>query len=99
MNKKQRDITIMAVGERRDFDSYKKFNRAKRHFKAEGFHYASVTYKRLLQGKLPEIATEKVIVFFFFPFAHWNQHIEHKNYKGLYGNTIFYRKFLRFGRR
>jgi glutathione synthase/RimK-type ligase-like ATP-grasp enzyme len=49
-----------------------------------------------LAGRIPEIHTKKVIVFLFFPFYYWNEYIEHKNYKGIYGNLVFFKKFIKF---
>ena len=90
------DITILVIGDNSDYDSYKKADHEKRTFGRNGFEYASTNYTQLLKGNVPPILTPKLILFFFFPFTHWNKHIEHKNYKGIYGNQIFYRKFVRF---
>jgi glutathione synthase/RimK-type ligase-like ATP-grasp enzyme len=96
MKKAERGITILVLGDRADYDTFKKFNREKRTFIKNGFGYAAVNYKRFLKGEFPKINTEKVIVFLFFPFSYWNEYIEHKGYKGLYGSHNFYRKFIRF---
>ncbi len=93
---RERKITILAVGDWKDYDSYRKFNRERYFFLQRGFDYASVNYKKLLTGKIPEIPTEKVIVFLFFPFYYWDKFIEHRNYRGIYGNIGFYKKFLKF---
>jgi len=93
---KKKNVTILAVGDRSDYDSLKKFNKDRRLFLEEGFDYVRLSYKQALSGKVPEISTDKVIIFLFFPFSYWNRHIEHKAYKGIYGSTIFSRKFFRF---
>ena len=93
---RKRNITVLAIGDRADYDAFKKFNKAKQLFLNRGFDYVSISYKRLLAGKIPEIPTGKVIVFLFFPFYYWNKYIEHKKYKGVYGNMTFFRKFLKF---
>ena len=93
---KKRNITILAIGDKTDFDSYKKFHKDRRFIVNSGFDYRTVDYKHLLAGKIPEIATDKVIIFPFFPFYYWNKYIEHKKYKGVYGNMTFFRKFLKF---
>jgi len=93
---KKRKMTIFAVGDRADYDAFRKFNSARRLFLNSGFDYASIDYKHLLAGKAPKIPTGKVIVFLFFPFYYWNKHIEHKNYRGIYGNRVFLNKFARF---
>jgi glutathione synthase/RimK-type ligase-like ATP-grasp enzyme len=93
---RKRDITIFAVGDKKDYDSFKKFDKEKRFFLKNGFEYISVNYKNLLSGRIPEVKTKRVIVFLFFPFYYWDKYIEHKNYKGIYGNLGFYKKFIRF---
>ncbi len=93
---KTRDITILSFGDRKDYDEYIKFDREKNQFLKRGFSYQTADYENVLNGKLPEIETEKVIIFLFFPFEYWNKNIEHKHYKGVYGNHVFYDKFLRF---
>jgi len=96
IKKIKKDITILAVGDNSDYDTFKKFNKEKRIFAGYGFDYVAIDYQRLLEGKAPQINTDKIIVFLFFPFYYWNKYIEHKNYKGVYGNHNFQRKFLRF---
>ncbi len=93
---KKRDITILTFGDRLDYDEYKKFNRERKTFAKNGFDYATVSYRNVLRGKLPKIKTEKIIIFLFFPFDYWNKNIEHRHYRGIYGNHLFYKKFLRF---
>ena len=92
----KREITILAIGDKIDRDSYIKFDCEKSSFVRHGFDYVTTDYKRFLRGKIPKVKTKKIIVFLFFPFAHWNKYIEHKNYRGIYGNRTFWRKFSRF---
>lgn len=96
MPDKKKDITILAVGDRADFDSYMKFNKERGSFREHGFDYATVSYRRLLKRELPKIANKKVIVVLFFPFSYWDEHIENGKYKGIYGNLVFCRKFIAF---
>ena len=96
MKKKKRNITILTIGDWADYDSYKKLNKEKRFILKKGFDYRTVDYKSLLKGRIPGIETDKVIVFFFFPFVYWNKYIEHRNYRGIYGNRAFYSKFNSF---
>jgi len=93
---RKRGVAILAVGDRKDYDAYRKFDRDRRFFIDNGFDYASIDYKGLLAGRIPEIPAKKIIVFLFFPFYYWDKYIEHKNYKGIYGNMGFHRKFQRF---
>ncbi len=96
MNKKRKDITILVIGDLPDFDTFKKLDKEKHNFSKYGFNYVSCHYSRLLEIKLPKIKTKKVIIFLFFPFDYWNKFIEYKNYRGIYGNRTFYKKFTRF---
>ncbi len=96
MGKIKKRITILAIGDRVDRDSYKKFHKEKAFILKSGFDYVSSDYKQFLTGGMPLIKTKKVIVFLFFPFVYWNKYIEHKNYKGIYGNHTFYKKFIHF---
>lgn len=96
MGRKKRNITILALGDKCDFDAYQKFKRAKTLFINYGFDYITANYKKFISGKSLPIKTDKIIIFFFFPHHYWNKNIEHKRYKGIYGNIGFYDKFLRF---
>ena len=96
MEKKKRNITVLALGDWFDYDEYKKFNKEKRFLINRGFDYVTVNYTRVLKGKIPRVKTKKVIVFLFFPFNYWNKNIEHKNYRGIYGSRTFYKKFTHF---
>lgn len=96
MGKKKNDITILAIGDRADYDSYKKFHKEKEFILEDGFRYKTVRYSSILKGRIPDILTDRVIVFFFFPFVYWNRHIEHRHYRGVYGNRMFHTKFKRF---
>lgn len=96
MRKIKEKITILAIGDKADYDSFKKLNREKHFILRQGFDYASMTYEKLLDESMPLINTEKIIIFLFFPFRYWNKHIERRGYKGIYGNQNFYKKFNRF---
>ncbi len=92
-----RDKTaILAIGDKSDFDSFQKLQFNKRDFRRCGFIYHSTDYERVMNGVLPSIGPERIVIFLFFPFTYWNDHIEHKNYRGVYGNRTFHRKFVRF---
>lgn len=96
MARKKRDITVLLIGDHQDFDTYKKINIEKKSLLREGFEYVTTNYKRVQKINTPKIGTKKVIVIFCFPFAYWNRYIEHKHYKGFYGNRVFYKKFMDF---
>ena len=92
-------VVILAIGDPQDYDSFQKVERNRREFKRRGFRYISTQYRKILKNKFPPIKEDKIIVLLFFPFQYWNKHIEHKHYKGLYGNQTFYNKFIDFWRR
>lgn len=96
MGKIKERITILAIGDGPDHDSYKKFHKEKPFILESGFDYVSTDYKRLLTSGIQPIKTRKVIVFLFFPFIYWDKYIEYRNYKGIYGNHTFYTKFIYF---
>lgn len=96
MGKVKERITILTIGDRADYDSYKKFHKEKPFILKSGFDYITVNYKRFLESRIPPVKTKKVLIFLFFPFSYWDKHIEHRNYKGIYGNRAFYKKFNQF---
>jgi len=90
--------TLLAIGDSCDFDSFKKLDKEKRFIHSIGFDYRAIDYKTLFELKQLDIFTQKVIVLTYFPFYYWNKHIECRNYKGLYGNLIFLKKFEKFSK-
>jgi len=89
------DITLLVIGEPKDWDSYLKMCRNLRRGWLRGYDYVIETYECFETG-LPRIDSSTVVVFLFFPHTFWNQFIECKGYKGLYGNVEFYQKFRHF---
>ena len=61
MKKTKRDITILALDDKLDYDEFKKFNQEQYSFMKRGFDYAAVNYKNILKGKFPEIKTKRLI--------------------------------------
>ena len=88
--------TLLAIGDWKDFDTFKKLYRQRRFFRNSNITFKSASYSQLLENNLPEIKTKEIIVFLSFPFNYWDKHIEPKNYKGIYGNKSFYVKFKKF---
>ena len=89
-------ITLLAIGDLKDWDSYKKFIRQKKYFRKHSIKLKKVSYDSVLNNKLPNVKTEKLVIFPFFCFEYWDNNIETKKYKGVYGNRIFYFKFQKF---
>jgi len=90
-----KSLSIISVGDRVDFDSFKKFHKERHKLIGSKVAYRAISYKDLLKGKLPAIRSKKITFFLFFPFKYWDRKIETKFYKGVYGNALFYKKFSR----
>ncbi len=88
--------TLLAIGDKKDFDTYIKFYRNRKYFKKNNFIFKTVDYNAALKEEFPRIDTNKVIVFLFFPFDYWDSHIEKKTDKAVYGNKSYYDKFKKF---
>ena len=82
--------TLLAIGDRKDWDSYLKFYRQRRLLKRQRFDFAATDYDSILSGDLPAVASKTLVIFLFFPFVYWDRHIEPKRYPGLYGSRRFY---------
>ena len=89
-------MSLVCLGDKADFDSFKRLHRERRKFKNSSVSYYAVSYKDLLSGRMPPIRTDRILFFLFFPFDYWNRHIEHRSYRGVYGNEFFYKKFKGF---
>ncbi len=88
--------SLLAIGDKQDFDTYQKFYRNKKYFKKNNFLFKTIDYYSILKGELPLIDTGKIIIFLFFPFNYWDDHIEKKENKTVYGNRSYYYKFRKF---
>ncbi len=88
--------TLLAIGDKKDFDTYLKFYRNHKYFKEYGYQFETVDYSSALKGDLPQINTDKIVVFLFFPFLYWDEHIEKKKDRSVYGNRTYYEKFIKF---
>lgn len=95
---KNKTKTLLAVGDEKDFDTFMKFYKQRGFFSKSNISLKSMSYSSLLKNEFPEIKANEIIVFLFFPFDYWDEHIEPKNYKGVYGNKSFYVKFKKFWR-
>lgn len=88
--------TILTIGDAVDFDSFRKLDKEKRFIHAQGFDYVAIDYTTLFKTSRLDIPAPQVLILTFFPFQFWDKHIECKNYKGLYGNLLFLKKFKKF---
>jgi len=90
--------TLLAIGDEKDFDTFKKFYNQRKFFSKSKIAFKSLHYESLLKDEFPRIKNKEIIVFLFFPYYYWDKFIEPKNYKGVYGNKGFYLKFKEFWR-
>ncbi|MFC1504238.1 RimK family alpha-L-glutamate ligase [Spirochaetota bacterium] len=96
---KKSKTTLLVIGDIKDWDSFLKLHRQRSLLKQYGIEYKHCEYDPLLSGDLPDIHTERLIIYLFFPFEFWDRYIEPKKYNGLYGNREFYRKIVAFWKR
>jgi len=82
--------TLLVLGDEKDFDTYKKIISQKRFFSGSSIIVKNIDYLSLLDNNLPDVTTDKIIIFPLFPFEYWDRYIEPKDYKGVYGNESFY---------
>jgi len=78
--------TLLAIGDKRDRDSFMKFFNQRRLFKKHNFVFKTANYNSAIKGKFPKIKTKHLIVFLFFPFNYWERNIETKKSEDVYGN-------------
>jgi hypothetical protein len=90
--------TVLAIGDQKDFDSFQKFYRQRRLFRKHDYYFKSVDYASVLENKLPHIKTKTIVVFLFFPFVFWEENIETKDSREVYGTRDYYNKFRKFWR-
>jgi len=88
--------TVLAIGDKKDFDSYQKFIRQKRYFSKYRISLKTVDYNAVLERKLPKIQTDELLLYFFFPFDYWDSHIETRKSREIYGNRNYFLKFRKF---
>jgi len=91
--------TVLAIGDEKDWDSFKKFRKQQTRLRKNGFSFKSADYQSALEGRLPEVETDELIIFLFFPFEYWENHIETKRSSETYGSRTYYTKFKRFWNR
>jgi len=88
--------TLLAIGDWKDFDSFKKFYRQKRRFRKHGFYFKAADYDSVLKGIPPKVKTKSLVVLLFFPFNYWEKNIETKRSREVYGSRAYFLKFKKF---
>lgn len=88
--------TLLAIGDKKDFDSFQKFYRQRRLFKKHGFYFKAADYDSALKGRLPRVKTKSLVVLLFFPFNYWEKNIETKRSREVYGSRAYFLKFKKF---
>jgi len=90
--------TLLAIGDKKDFDSFKKFYGQRKLFKKHEFYFKAADYDSALNSNLPQVKTKHLIVLLFFPFNYWEKDIETKRSKDVYGSRAYFLKFKKFWR-
>jgi len=85
--------TLLILGDGNDYDSYNKICRQLEQHPPHKLDAVIATYDQLDSNNMPTIQGNTVIIYLCFPFEYWDNNIEHKTYRGLYGNVGFYNKF------
>ena len=88
--------TVLAIGDKKDFDSFKKFLSQRKLFRKRGLNFKTVDYDAVLENRLPKIKTDELIIYFFFPFNYWDKYIETRKSREVYGNVNYFIKFREF---
>ncbi len=88
--------TLLAVGDKKDWDSYEKFIEQKDSLSNSMIKIESSSYSDIIGGHFPEVSGKSLVVLPFFPFDYWDRNIESEKYEGVYGNSEFYRRFRNF---
>ncbi|NQT00324.1 MAG: hypothetical protein HQ595_04490 [Candidatus Omnitrophica bacterium] len=82
----------------RPYVSFLKFITHAQKLKEKTVELGVINYQQLLSGQLPQIEAPVVKVVFFFPYKHWNRHIEIYQDGRTYGDKKFGREFKAFFR-
>ncbi len=90
-----KDSTILAIGDKKDWESFNKFARSGNSSK----NFKTLSYNEVLSKRFPKITTENIIIYYFFPFEYWDTYIEPKHYHGVYGSEKFYKRFVKVCKR
>jgi len=88
--------TILAIGDKKDWDSYEKFIEQKDSLSNNLIGIEGASYEDVLEGRLPEIKSKSIVLLPFFPFDYWDRNIETKTHNEVYGNKGFYTRFRNF---
>jgi len=90
------NTTVLVLGSESDWESYKRFCNSIQKHRSKKLNWITSTYDLLEKNELPEVKTDLLVIYLFFPFTYWDKHIEKEGYEGLYGNIEFYNKFRVF---
>ena len=88
--------TLLVIGDKKDFDTFKKIIKQKRFFYGSRIAFRSIDYFSIINGRLPRVDTKEILIIPCFPYEYWDKYIEPKKYKGVYGSKSFYDKFKKF---
>ncbi len=89
MNKPEpfRKKTILVIGDHSDRKSFLKFKRKRNVFINKNIDFRTVRYNTVINGNLPDIKSNKIMILLFFPLDYWDNEIEKRFVKGrVYGD-------------
>lgn len=85
--------SVLVLGDMSDWESYKRFyDQCNVHFKKYKWIFSEYNEENIF----PNINSNNILIFMFFPFKFWDKYIEKQKYNGVYGNVEFYNKFRSF---
>lgn len=92
---------LLVIGEekitrRRPYVSFIKFVSYAQKLKQRALELKVISYEQLLSGNVPNIEASTIKIVFFFPYQHWNRHIEIYQDGRTYGDRIFGQEFESF---
>jgi len=79
--------TILVIGDDSDWESFSKFKKKKTFFESKNLNFKTINYDSIIKGNLPDVDTDNLLIFLFFPLDYWNNKIEKDFVKGrIYGD-------------
>ena len=79
--------TVLVVGDESDWESFSKFKKKKTFFESKNINFKTIGYDSIIKGNLPDVSSNNLLIFPFFPLDYWNNKIEKDFVKGrIYGD-------------
>jgi len=90
------NTTVLVLGDESDWEAYNRFREQLEKHRSKKLNWVTATYDVLEKNELPLIESDTLVIYLFFPFTYWDEHVEKEGYKGVYGNVEFYSRFRVF---